>query len=517
MLWMPDTNDMQLLREYCAEQSEPAFETVVHRHVNLVYSTALRQIGSPAQAEEITQAVFIILARKAASLRSETVLPAWLHETTRYVTASYLRGEIRRRRREQEAYMQSMLHPTSDDSAWEQLAPLLDEAIGRLGTADRNVVVLRYFQNKSAQEIATALNVGEAAARKRLTRAVEKLRLYFLRRGIHVSTSTLSGAVSAHSVLTAPAGLAKTVAATALVKGSVASASTLTLAKGALKIMTWMKVKTAVVASVVVILTMGTATPILVHYYAVASKKKPALMQIHIKARFFEVPKTFFTEANFLPAALTNEGVLTMPDAKKVLHELESYKGTKELAEPEVVTISGRQTEMRVTREVTVVTNYSFIENQTGTKPGVMVISPQTTKVKIGPILDVVPHALSDGYTIALNTTASLIYFDGYAAPQGIAISYVTNSAGQKIALPISLPAFHISQSSTQKTLSDSQTLVLLPEPEPMYLNESDEKSRELVAEHIRQAETQYGNEVLLVLATATLIDAAGNRIHPGD
>jgi len=258
MIWMPDVTDMELVREYCARQSETAFETLVHRHINLVYSTALRQVGNPAQAEEITQAVFVILARKAARLRPDAVLAAWLHETARHVATSFLRGEIRRRRREQEAYMQSTLQPSSDESAWEQLAPLLDEAIGRLRTADRDVVALRYFQNKSAHEIAAALNIGEDAVKKRLSRAVEKLRLDFYKRGINVSTAALSGAVLTHSVQAAPAALAKSVTGVALAKGATASTSTLTLIKGALKIMAWTKAKTVGVVGVGVLLVVGT-------------------------------------------------------------------------------------------------------------------------------------------------------------------------------------------------------------------------------------------------------------------
>ncbi|MGB7749775.1 MAG: sigma-70 family RNA polymerase sigma factor [Verrucomicrobiia bacterium] len=138
-----------------------------------------RQSG---QAEEITQAVFFILARKAARLRPNTILAAWLHETARFASASFLRGEARRRRREQEAYMQSQLQESAADPAWEQLAPLLDEAIGQLGKTDRNAVVLRFFQNKSAREIAAALKVHESAAQKRLNRAVEKLRAYSIAR-----------------------------------------------------------------------------------------------------------------------------------------------------------------------------------------------------------------------------------------------------------------------------------------------------------------------------------------------
>jgi RNA polymerase sigma factor (sigma-70 family) len=255
---MPDANDMDLVREYATVNSEPAFETLVRRHVSLVYSVALRQVGNPAQAEEITQAVFLILARKAASLRPDTVLAGWLHETARFASASFLRGELRRQRREQEAYVQSKLQESTTDPAWEQLAPLLDEAIGQLGKADRNAVVLRFFQNKSAREIAAALNVHESAAQKRLNRAVEKLRAWFLKRGVAVSADALSGALLIQSVHGAPAHLVASVVA-ASAKGTAISSSTLTLIKGALKIMAWTKAKTAIVVGTAAILTIGTA------------------------------------------------------------------------------------------------------------------------------------------------------------------------------------------------------------------------------------------------------------------
>jgi RNA polymerase sigma factor (sigma-70 family) len=268
---MPDANDMDLVREYAARNSEPAFETLVRRHVSLVYSAALRQVGNPAQAEEITQAVFLILARKAARLRPDTVLAAWLHETTRFASASFLRGESRRRRREQEAYMQSQFQESSADPAWEQLAPLLDEAIGRLGKADRNAVVLRFFQNKSAREIAAALNVHESAAQKRLNRAVEKLRAYFLKRGVAVSAGALIGALSVNSVHGAPAHLAASVMA-ASAKGTAVSSSTLTLIKGALKIMAWTKAKTAIVVGASVLLAVGTTTVVIQHQRHLATR-----------------------------------------------------------------------------------------------------------------------------------------------------------------------------------------------------------------------------------------------------
>ena len=163
---MADANDMQLLQDYYRQGLEEAFAALVERHINLVYSVALRQVGNAAHAEEITQAVFVILARKAARLRPGIVLEAWLHETTRLTALSFLRGERRRQFREQEAYMQSVLQESADISAWKQLAPLLDEALSRLGEKDRAAVVLRFFKDKSLRDIAAALRISEAAAQQ---------------------------------------------------------------------------------------------------------------------------------------------------------------------------------------------------------------------------------------------------------------------------------------------------------------------------------------------------------------
>ncbi|HEY5069439.1 MAG TPA: sigma-70 family RNA polymerase sigma factor, partial [Candidatus Acidoferrum sp.] len=237
-------------------ESEAAFAALVERHVNLVYSTALRSVGGTHAAEEITQAVFIILARKAGKMLRRTVLSGWLYQTTRLTAANFLRTEIRRQNREQEAFMQSTL---SETETWTQIAPLLDDAISRLGERDRNAILLRYFENKSAREMAAALRVDEPAAQKRLTRAVEKLRKFFAKRGVTLTAAAIAGAVSANSVQAAPIGLAATVTAAAA-KGAAVSASTLTLIKGALKIMAWTKMKTAIVVGVTAILAAGTTT-----------------------------------------------------------------------------------------------------------------------------------------------------------------------------------------------------------------------------------------------------------------
>jgi RNA polymerase sigma factor (sigma-70 family) len=149
---MAQPDDHQLLAEFARENSEAAFNALVSRHINLVYSTALRSAGNSHAAEEITHAVFIILARKAKSLSLKIILSGWLYQTTRLMAANFLRMEIHRQKREQEAYMQSTLNEPEPE-VWRQIAPLLDGAISRLSDKDRNAVVLRFFENKNLHEV----------------------------------------------------------------------------------------------------------------------------------------------------------------------------------------------------------------------------------------------------------------------------------------------------------------------------------------------------------------------------
>jgi hypothetical protein len=152
------------------------------------------------------------------------------------------------------------------DAAWQELSPLLDEAMAQLRDQDRDALVLRYFENKSLREVGDALGLQERAAQKRVARGLEKLHAFFARRGIASTTAIIANAVSAHSIQAVPVALIKSITAVAVTKGATVSGTTLTLIKGALKVMAWTKAKTAVVAAVV-ILAAGTTTPIIIHHY----------------------------------------------------------------------------------------------------------------------------------------------------------------------------------------------------------------------------------------------------------
>jgi RNA polymerase sigma factor (sigma-70 family) len=269
---MQSVPDGDLLDQFARTGSEAAFGELVRRHIGLVHSVALRHTDQPQQAEEITQAVFIILARKAAAVGRRTILSGWLYHTARLTAANFRRTEFRRIHREQAAFMQSTLEDTAPDLAWPELAPLLDEAMARLGATDRDAVVLRYFENKSLSEIGSALGMEERAAQKRVQRALEKLRRHFTQRGVVSTTAIIADAVSAHSVQAAPAA----VTAVAIAKGAAAGSSTLTLIKGALKLMAWTKVKTAVIVAVATLAGLSVTTVAVNQWHHPKHQLKPA-------------------------------------------------------------------------------------------------------------------------------------------------------------------------------------------------------------------------------------------------
>jgi RNA polymerase sigma factor (sigma-70 family) len=253
---MQELDDIALLRNYVENHSEEAFAALVTRHINKVYSVALRHTGNPHQAEEITQAVFVILARKSSSLGRRVILSGWLYQTARLTAVTFIRSAIRRARREQEACMQTALNENESD-VWKQIAPLLDAAMAGLNETDRHAVVLRFFDGKSMGEIGATLGASEDAVKKRVGRALGKLQKHFARHGIASTTDTVAQAISANSVQTAPPLLIQATTAVALAKGAAAGGSILTLVKATL---TAMKTKTivAMIGAAAVVLGVGT-------------------------------------------------------------------------------------------------------------------------------------------------------------------------------------------------------------------------------------------------------------------
>lgn len=254
-------DDLTLLHQFAAENSEAAFAEIVARHVNLVYSVAWRQVRDAHLAEEITQAVFIILSRKVKSFNDQTILSGWLCRTARYAGANALTMQRRRQLREQEAFMQNPLNEIATEpdlqETWNQIAPLLDTALEKLAGKDHDALVLRFFENKSFSEVGAALGVSEGSAKMRVGRALEKLRKFFAGHGVNSTTAILAGTLSANSVQAAPVALAKSITILTITQGMVVSSSTTTLIQGAMKIMAWTKIKLAVAVGAGVLLAAG--------------------------------------------------------------------------------------------------------------------------------------------------------------------------------------------------------------------------------------------------------------------
>ena len=251
-------NDSELLRRYVESGCEESFAELVKRHLDLVYSAAIRQVGGDAGlAQDVTQMVFIDLARKARALMSRNVLSGWLYTSTRFAAAKLVRSEQRRHTREQKAF--AMLEDPTPiaEPNWEQLSRVLDAAMHELKDADRESLLLRYFEGKPLGEIGQRLGLSEDAARMRVGRALDKLRETLHRRGVTSTAASLGAVIASQSVIAAPAGLAAHVAGTALGTAAVGAGGTLTI----LKVLTMTKLKIGIAGALIV---AGVATPLII-------------------------------------------------------------------------------------------------------------------------------------------------------------------------------------------------------------------------------------------------------------
>jgi RNA polymerase sigma factor (sigma-70 family) len=251
------SDSQQLLADYVATGSDTAFRELVSRYIDLVYSAAVRLVnGDTHRAEDVTQTVFADLARMSRTLSPHVMLGGWLHRHTCFVASKLMRGERRRHKREQQAVE---MNSVEEHSNLEAVAPILDDAINQLGSDDRQAILLRFFEQRDFRSVGEALGSGEEAARKRVSRALDKLHLVLASRGVALSAGALATGLGGQAVTAAPIGLAAGVATAALASAATGGTAALTF----LQFMSMTKVKIAVIGAVV---AAGVAIPWAIHH-----------------------------------------------------------------------------------------------------------------------------------------------------------------------------------------------------------------------------------------------------------
>ena len=416
------TPDSELLGRYARTRSEEAFAELVRRHVNLVYSAALRQVNGDAHlAQDAAQTVFTDLARKAGSLARREPLTGWLYTSAHYAASKIARTEDRRRHRE-DKFMREPFNESAEAGRvtpcapdWEQVRPALDDAMHELKENDREAILLRYFENRPFAEVGARLGLNENAARMRVERALEKLRVTFAKRGI-TTAAVLASVISANAVQVAPAGLAATLATASLAAAGTGTAFAI------LKIMTATHLKLGLSALAVA----GAATALVVQHHVqeklrtenesltqqIAQLKtdneslsnrltsvgqaktltdeqlnellklrdevtrlrqqqnnlpetarsetnnaNSEPIEIHLKARFVSLPAENLQALGigWMSDSRGNKAGLLTEQQFKVVHEtLHGASNVELISEPEVITLNGQQTQMSVTRSVPV-------------------------------------------------------------------------------------------------------------------------------------------------------------------
>ncbi|HLX70515.1 MAG TPA: sigma-70 family RNA polymerase sigma factor [Verrucomicrobiae bacterium] len=474
------TPDVELLRDYARTKSEEAFAELVRRHVNLVYSAALRQVGGDTHlAQDVAQTVFTDLARKAASLCRRESLTGWLYTSAHFAAANIVRGEHRRRDRE-EQFMREPIQDNATAADWEKLRPMLDSVMHELKETDREAVLLRYFENRPFAEVGARLRVNENTARMRVERALEKLRGLLAKRGI-ATGAALASVISSNAVQMAPAALPGNLT-TAVLSGTGFGSFTFfqTMHMAKLKLGLGALATAGVIAALVVQLeaqrTLRAENETLsVQIAQLKADNADLSSQIAANANSLAIQKDQSDELLKLRAEVTQlrpmkaaPAMATSP-ATNNLHagnktEIEARvrfvslptqmmpgfgegwtaagPDTSVLSEQQFAAVAAtlRNNDVNLLRE-------SEITTLSGREAQLNDIVPKdhsAANVEFGNVLDMVPYISSDSSTLTLNLAAKLIQLTGDPSNPGVVTTQVSNQVslvpGQTVVLKADLP-----------------------------------------------------------------------------
>ena len=220
-------SDVALLKEYVEHKNQDAFTQLVNRYLDLVFTSARRQVRDAHVAEDVTQHVFMKLGAKARALLTTHSIQGWLLTATRYAALDAIKYRNRRWKREQEAarsrqvstvsgaepYATGLNHFSERDNYLARLDTLLDHALSQLGEVNRDAVVARFFQNRSYRELGQQLGLPEEAARQRVSRSLRRLREILARSGVSLPSEGLGDALLSRGIMPAPQHLKRAVAA----------------------------------------------------------------------------------------------------------------------------------------------------------------------------------------------------------------------------------------------------------------------------------------------------------------
>jgi RNA polymerase sigma factor (sigma-70 family) len=287
-----EVNDWRLLREYVGNGSETAFGQLVGKHMALVYWTCRRDLRDPQMAEDATQDVFLLLARKASDFSPRVSISGWLFQASRFVSRDLYRSEMRRQRHEETVQMREK--EAMGSLEWREVDPWLNDSLSALKVADREAILMRYFEELSVSEVATALGTSETNARKRLSRAVDRLRGFLLKQGVGVSAIALASLLAEHPARAVPPALhSTTLSALSQEAGTLAASHfhALVFKKGAYLLMQTAKQK--IVATAIVTAVIGALVTVPIAGWKI----------YHEKALAAEIGSGGFTDQSALPSS----------------------------------------------------------------------------------------------------------------------------------------------------------------------------------------------------------------------